>query len=114
MNRSEGSQCDGGSRTRSYVLGARESRVQGEGARQSETGSGKHRSYPRRRMKVATQLAQIAKKAVLDRKVRFTSLAHLLTPPFLQETWGVISRHAAGRVAGGGIEPSARAREQRL
>ena len=31
------------------VLGARESRVQGEGAGQSETGLGKHRLYTRRR-----------------------------------------------------------------
>jgi hypothetical protein len=29
---------------------------------------------------MSTQLGQIAKKAKLDRKVRFTSLAHLLTP----------------------------------
>src|SRR5260370_20149476 len=111
---SEGSQCDGGSRTRSYVLGARESRVQGEGARQSETGSGKHRSYPRRRMKVSTQLAQIAKKAELDRKVRFTSLAHLLTPAFLQETWGMINRHGAGGVDGESIQQLESTLEQRL
>src|SRR5260370_3957634 len=100
MNHSEGSQCDGGSRTRSYVLGARESRVQGEGARQSETGSGKHRSYPRRRMKVSTQLAQIAKKAELDRKVRFTSLAHLLPPAFLQQPWEMSSRTGASGLYG--------------
>jgi RNA-directed DNA polymerase len=35
---------------------------------------------------MSTQLDQIAKKAKLDRKVRFTSLAHLLTPAFLKET----------------------------
>jgi hypothetical protein len=75
------------------VLGARESRVQGEGARQSETGLGQHWPYTRRRVKVSTQLVQIAKKAELDRKVRFTSLAHLLTPEFLKETWKTINRH---------------------
>src|SRR5579863_1040790 len=64
------------------VLGARESRVQGEGAGQSETGLGQHWPYTRRRVEVSTQLVQIAKKAELDRKVRFTSLAHLLTPEF--------------------------------
>ena len=32
---------------------------------------------------MSTQLSQIAKKAKLDRKARFTSLAHLLTPAFL-------------------------------
>ena len=55
-------------------------------------------------MKVSTQLAQIAKKAQLDRKVRFTSLAHLLTPEFLKETWGTINRHGAGGVDGESIE----------
>src|SRR5215470_15645489 len=37
-----------------------------------------------------TRLDQIAKKAKLDPKVRFTSLAHLLTPEFLTETWGMM------------------------
>jgi RNA-directed DNA polymerase len=86
------------------VLGARESRVHGEGAGQSETGLEKHCPYTRRREKVSTQLAQITKKAELDRKVRFTSLAHLLTPEFLKETWGTINRHGAGGVDGESIE----------
>src|SRR5207253_6870910 len=34
----------------------------------------------------------VAKKAKLDRKARFTSLAHLLTPEFLKETWGKMNR----------------------
>ena len=37
---------------------------------------------------MSTQLSQIAKKAKLEPKARFTSLAHLLTPEFLKETWG--------------------------
>jgi len=49
---------------------------------------------------VSTQLAQIAKKAQLDRKVRFTSLAHLLTPEFLKETWGMMNRHGASGIDG--------------
>jgi len=49
---------------------------------------------------VSTQLSQITKKATLDRKVRFTSLAHLLTPEFLKETWGMMNRRAAGGVDG--------------
>ena len=49
---------------------------------------------------MSTQLAQIAKKAQLDRKVRFTSLAHLLTPAFLKETWGMMNRHGASGVDG--------------
>src|SRR5260370_11838206 len=65
-------------------------------------------------MKVSTQLAQIAKKAELDRKVRFTSLAHLLTPAFLQETWGMINRHGAGGVDGESIEQFESTLEERL
>ena len=49
---------------------------------------------------MSTQLSQITKKAKLDRKVRFTSLAHLLTPEFLKETWGKMNRRGAGGVDG--------------
>jgi retron-type reverse transcriptase len=65
-------------------------------------------------MKVSTQLAQIAKRAKLDRKVRFTSLAHLLTPAFLRETWGMINRHGASGVDGESIERFESTLEQRL
>jgi len=41
---------------------------------------------------MSTQLDQIAKKARSDPKVRFTSLAHLLTPEFLKETWKQMNR----------------------
>lgn len=64
--------------------------------------------------KVSTQLVQIAKKAQLDRKVRFTSLAHLLTPEFLKETWKTISRHGAGGVDGESIEQFESELEQRV
>jgi group II intron reverse transcriptase/maturase len=36
--------------------------------------------------------------------VRFTSLAHLLTPEFLKETWGTINRQGAGGIDGESIE----------
>ena len=49
---------------------------------------------------MSTQLSQIAKKAQLDPKVRFTSLAHVLTPAFLRDTWGKMNRKAAGGVDG--------------
>jgi hypothetical protein len=49
---------------------------------------------------MSTQLSQIAKRAKLDRKARFTSLAHLLTPEFLTETWGKMNRRAAGGIDG--------------
>ena len=53
---------------------------------------------------MSTQLVQIAKKSKLDRKVKFTSLAHLLTPEFLKETWGTINRRGASGVDGESIE----------
>ena len=92
----------------------RESRAQGEGAGQSETGLEKHCPYTRRRRKVSTQLAQITKKAKLDRKVRFTSLAHLLTPAFLEETWETINRHGAAGVDGESIAQFESELEQRI
>src|SRR6266403_5570310 len=53
---------------------------------------------------MSTQLSQIAKKAKLDRTVRFTSLAHLLTPEFLTETWGMMNRRAASGIDGASTE----------
>jgi len=53
---------------------------------------------------MSTQLGQIAKKAKLDRKVRFTSLAHLLTPEFLTETWAMMNRRAASGIDGESTE----------
>src|SRR5438876_11434359 len=53
---------------------------------------------------MSTQLSQIAKKAKLDRKARFTSLAHLLTPEFLKETLGKRNGREAGGVDGQSAE----------
>lgn len=49
---------------------------------------------------MSTQLDQIAKKAKSDPKVRFTSLAHLLTPEFLIETWKQMNRRGASGIDG--------------
>jgi len=49
---------------------------------------------------MSTQLDQIAKKAKADPKVRFTSLAHLLTPEFLRETWRQMNRRGASGIDG--------------
>jgi len=49
---------------------------------------------------MTTGLTRIAEKAKADRKARFTSLAHLLTPEFLLETWRQMNRRAAGGVDG--------------
>lgn len=47
-----------------------------------------------------TKLARIAEKAKTDRTTRFTSLAHLLTPEFLLETWRQMNRKGASGVDG--------------
>lgn len=47
---------------------------------------------------MSTKLDGIASKAKTDRKLRFTSLAHLLTPSFLIETWRQMNRKGASGV----------------
>src|SRR3989475_6118198 len=49
---------------------------------------------------MSTQLEQIAAKAKADHTLRFTSLAHLLTPAFLIETWRQMNRRGASGVDG--------------
>jgi RNA-directed DNA polymerase len=49
---------------------------------------------------MSTQLDRIAAKAKADRKVRFTSLAHVLTPTFLTETWRQMNRRGASGIDG--------------
>jgi len=49
---------------------------------------------------MSTQLLKIAQRAKRDPKARFCSLAHLLTPEFLLETWGQLNRRAAGGIDG--------------
>jgi len=49
---------------------------------------------------MSTQLEQIATKAKADRTLRFTSLAHVLTPAFLIETWQQMNRGGASGVDG--------------
>ena len=53
---------------------------------------------------MSTQLGQIALKAKWDQKARLTSLAHLLTPEFLKETWGKMNRKAASGIDGESCE----------
>ena len=66
------------------------------------------------RVTVSTQLSQIARKAQLDRKVRFTSLAHLLTPAFLKETWGMMNRRGASGIDGESTKQFESELEQRV
>jgi RNA-directed DNA polymerase len=63
---------------------------------------------------MSTQLGQIAKKGKLDRNAQFTSLAHLLTPAFLKETWRMMNRKAASGVDGESTEQFASEMEERV
>jgi RNA-directed DNA polymerase len=49
---------------------------------------------------MSTQLKRIAEKAKADRKLRFTALAHRITPEFLAETWRMMNRRGASGVDG--------------
>jgi group II intron reverse transcriptase/maturase len=49
---------------------------------------------------MSTQLRKIAARAKLDPKARFTSLAHVLTPEFLRETWRQLNRKGASGIDG--------------
>jgi group II intron reverse transcriptase/maturase len=53
---------------------------------------------------MSTPLLKIATKAKQDSKVRFTSLAHVLTPAFLLETWRQLNRQGASGIDGETIE----------
>jgi group II intron reverse transcriptase/maturase len=53
---------------------------------------------------VSTQLLKIAVKAKQEPKACFTSLAHLLTPVFLMETWRQLNRKGASGIDGETIE----------
>lgn len=47
-----------------------------------------------------TKLDRIATKARTDSKLRFTALAHLVTPEFLMETWKQMNRRGASGIDG--------------
>ena len=49
---------------------------------------------------MSTQLLKIAARAKQDPKARFTSLAHVLTPEFLRETWRQLNRKGASGIDG--------------
>src|SRR2546425_2182636 len=72
------------------------------GKRRSRSRSWTRETSPtlRSRKRMSTQLEQIAAKAKADHTLRFTSLAHLLTPAFLIETWRQMNRRGASGVDG--------------
>ncbi len=53
---------------------------------------------------MSTKLARIAEKAKSDPRIKFTSLAHLLGPDFLRESWKQLNRKGASGIDGETIE----------
>lgn len=69
----------------------------GWGRRHPDEG---HTVRTQRRAAVTTKLDRITARAKRDPKAQFTSLAHLLTPEFLAETWWRMNRNGAAGVDG--------------
>ena len=63
---------------------------------------------------MSTALLKIAAKAKQDPKTRFTSLAHILTPEFLRETWRQLNRKGASGIDGETIEAFETNLEERI
>jgi RNA-directed DNA polymerase len=80
----------------------------------SRLGSGDTSPTPRGRNRRSTPLDRIAAKAKADRKVRFTSLAQVLTPAFLTDTWRQMNRRGASGIDGETTQQFERERETRV
>jgi RNA-directed DNA polymerase len=63
---------------------------------------------------MSTTLAKIALKAKSDPKVRFTSLAHLLTPEYLKENWRRMNKAAVEGIDGETMEQFGSNLERRI
>lgn len=63
---------------------------------------------------MTTQLTRVAEKAKADPKLRFTSLAHLLTSHFLVETWRMVNKKGAPGVDGETVEQYENNLEERI
>jgi RNA-directed DNA polymerase len=63
---------------------------------------------------MSTQLRKIAAKAKQDPQARFTSLAHLLTPEFLRDTWRQLNRKGASGIDGETIQEFETNLEERI
>jgi group II intron reverse transcriptase/maturase len=63
---------------------------------------------------MSTILSKIALKAKENPKMRFTSLAHLLTPEFLKETWKQMNRRAASGIDGETMKDFGRELDRRV
>ena len=74
--------------------------MQEEAAGQEECLSRDTFSTHRGGTRMSTKLSRIAAKAKLESKLRFTSLAHIITPEFLKEIWRLMNRKGASGVDG--------------
>lgn len=72
----------------------------GKVGRRATRAAGRHSLHAEAEERMTTGLSRIIEKAKSDRKLRFTSLAHLLTPEFLLETWKQMNRRGASGVDG--------------
>lgn len=63
---------------------------------------------------MSTTLTKIAMKAKTEPKIRFTSLAHLLTPEYLKENWRQMNKAAVGGIDGETIEQFGSNLEERI
>lgn len=63
---------------------------------------------------MSTNLDRIAVKAKAEPRLRFTSLAHLITPAFLIETWSGMNRRGASGIDGETIKEYERDLETRV
>ena len=63
---------------------------------------------------MSTTLSKIAMKAKTEPKIRFTSLAHLLTPEYLKENWRQMNKAAVGGIDGETIEQFGSNLEERI
>ena len=63
---------------------------------------------------MSTKLLKIAQRAKREPKARFTSLAHVLTPEFLLETWKQLNRRGAGGIDGQSVAEFEEGLEQRI
>ena len=80
------------------VLRVWESHAHGEAASGNKALSRDTCATHRGSISMSTQLARIADKARRDPRLRFSSLAHVMTEEFLTETWTKLNRQGAAGV----------------
>lgn len=77
------------------VPGKRGNACGGKGRRMLDSVARETRAMRRNGSDVSTKLERIAELAKQDKRLKFTSLAHLLTPAFLKESFGKLNPHGA-------------------